>query len=217
MERSIFEQCPTIWRPSSYTTVNNLNDETIQKKAVKQIRQDFSVSYTFNEFLYHIDCKQLNMLPLKFRFDFHDLTFFNNVFYNFSCLNMPLQVNLYSSKYKTKIHSMNFVSNVNLSGHTAALNIGGFSHSYFYRTHFMWNLLPLFLCKILPPSDFKTKLSHFIWSEIVINNITRTVNSLKMKYRIMKTNFPFFFLFCCCQYAHYSYTFQSYLLVSLQV
>ena len=69
MVRSVFEHCPTIWRPSP--TVKKL--ESIQKRAVKWIKQDFSVSYTYNEFLYYTHCKQLRIQPLKFRFDFHDL------------------------------------------------------------------------------------------------------------------------------------------------
>ena len=32
--RSIFEHCPTVWRPSAYTATNKL--ETIQKRAIQR-------------------------------------------------------------------------------------------------------------------------------------------------------------------------------------
>ena len=44
---------------------------------------------------------------------------------------------------------------------------GGFRHSYFYRTHLMWNLLPLSLRQIIGPSAFKVNLTDYIWKELV--------------------------------------------------
>ena len=63
MVRSIFEHCPVVWRPSSNTTINNL--ENIRKRAIKWINQDYSQSYSFNELLYHVHCKQLKTLPVR--------------------------------------------------------------------------------------------------------------------------------------------------------
>ena len=63
MVRSIFEHCPVVWRPSSNTTINKL--ESIQKRAIKWINQDYSQSYSSNELLYHAHCKQLKILPVR--------------------------------------------------------------------------------------------------------------------------------------------------------
>ena len=68
--RSLFEHCPMVWRPASNATIGKL--ESLQKRAIKWIRDDKGVSYS-NDDLYYIHCKQLNILPIKFRFDFSRL------------------------------------------------------------------------------------------------------------------------------------------------
>ncbi|MCP4460940.1 MAG: reverse transcriptase family protein [Cytophagales bacterium] len=75
--RSLFEHCPMVWRPASNATVEKL--ESLQKRAIKWIRNDKSISYSTDD-LYYIHCKQLNILPIKFRFDFHDLKFFHSIY-----------------------------------------------------------------------------------------------------------------------------------------
>ena len=72
MVRSIFEHCPIVWRPSSITIIEKL--ESIQKRALKWVLDDVCVSYSSNP-LYYLHCKQLNILPIKYRFDYHDLKF----------------------------------------------------------------------------------------------------------------------------------------------
>ena len=70
MVRSIFEHCPIVWRPSSYSAIDKL--ESIQKRAFKWILNDYEpyVSYSLTN-LYYVHCKQLNILPIKVRFDYH--------------------------------------------------------------------------------------------------------------------------------------------------
>ena len=75
MVRSIFEHCPTVWRPSAYTATNKL--ETIKKRAIKWINQNYSVSYSSNHLLYYAHCKQQKILPVRYRFDYHDLKLFH--------------------------------------------------------------------------------------------------------------------------------------------
>ena len=78
MVRSIFEHCPKVWRPSANTATNKL--ETIQKRAIKWIYQDYSVSYnSSDDLLYYAPCKQLKILPVRYRFDYHDLKRFHKI------------------------------------------------------------------------------------------------------------------------------------------
>ena len=51
MVRSLFEHCPSIWRPSSDTAVNRL--ESLQMRAIKWILKDLSVSYSSNKLLFY--------------------------------------------------------------------------------------------------------------------------------------------------------------------
>ena len=93
MVRSIFEHCPVIWRPSSYTTINRF--KILQKRAIKWINQDINNSYSSNEMLYHIHCKQLNILPIPFRFVKHDRKLFHLIIHNFSCIKLPAYMHFF--------------------------------------------------------------------------------------------------------------------------
>ena len=169
MVRSIFEHCPIIWRPSSNTIVNRL--ESIQKRAFKWIKQDMSLSYSSNDLLYYIHCKQLNILPIKFRFDFHDLKFLHLIINNFSCVKLPPYISFYNGTTRLRSCHLDYLSLVSCKSPTGQVSYnpsrGGFRHSYFYRTHLMWNLLPLSLRQIIGPSAFKVNLTDYIWKELV--------------------------------------------------
>ena len=49
--RSIFQHCPVVWRPSSNSVINKI--ESIQKRAIKWINNDYSHSYSSNDYLYY--------------------------------------------------------------------------------------------------------------------------------------------------------------------
>ena len=169
--RSLFEHCPIVWRPSSSTMVNKL--ESLQKRAIKWIRNDASASYSVEE-LYHTHCKQLNILPIKYRFDYHDLKFFHSVVYNFSCVKLPSYLSFYSgsSRLRTShLDELSLVSSISASSNT------GFSKSYFYRTYLSWNRLPLTIREIIRPSTFKVELTKYIWNELASTIPNEDANS----------------------------------------
>ena len=100
MVRSLFEHCPIIWRPSSDTAVNKL--ESLQMRAIKWILKDFSVSYSSNKLLYFTHCKQLNVLPIQLRFDYHDLKLLHLVLHNFSCIKLPSYLRLFDGSSRLR-------------------------------------------------------------------------------------------------------------------
>jgi hypothetical protein len=65
---------------------------------------------------------------------------------------------------------LSLLSDITPAGQTNPSSNRGFSNSYFYRTHLLWNRLPLSLREIIRPSEFRTKLIEFIWNEFVIDN-----------------------------------------------
>ena len=169
MVRSIFEHCPVIWRPSSNTTINRF--ESLQKRAIKWINQDINNSYSSNEMLYHIHCKQLNILPIQFRFVYHDLKLFHLIIHNFSCIKLPAYMHFFQGGSRlrfTHLDHLSIVSDIVTRGQRVdATSKRGFNNSYFYRTHLMWNRLPLSLREIIRPSIFKAKLIEYIWNEYI--------------------------------------------------
>ena len=168
--RSIFEHCPVVWRPSSDSAVCKL--ESIQKRAVKWInKEQLSISYSSNKLLYFTHCKQLNILPVQYRFDYHDLKLLHLVVNNLSCIKLPLYLQFYggSSRLRsTHLDHLSLVSNIVPTGARSSTSKRGFSHSYFYRAHLIWNRLPLSLREIVQPNEFKCKLTQYIWKEFVI-------------------------------------------------
>ena len=168
MVRSLFEHCPVVWRPSAHSCINRL--ESIQKRAIKWINQDLYSSYTTNQLLYFTHCRQLKILPVKYRFDYHDLKLFHLIVHNLSCIKLPPYLHFYEGSCRlrfTHLDHLSLVTDVIPSGTGCSSTKRGFANSYFYRTHLSWNRLPLSLREIIRPSVFKQKLLQFIWEEFV--------------------------------------------------
>ena len=104
--RSIFENCPYIWKPSSESAINKL--ETLQKRAIKWINHGENYfnfpSYTANPALYYIDCKQLQILPIKFRFQLHDLIMLHSIVYGISCCKLPSYLSFFGGNNLRSSH-----------------------------------------------------------------------------------------------------------------
>ena len=163
--RSIFEHCPIIWRPSSSTTVAKI--EGMQKRALKWIRNDYGVSYSVEE-IYHVHCKQLNILPLRYRFDYHDLKFFHSLVHQYnSCTKLPSYLTLFSGSSRLRSSHLDRLSIISSIPPGKAI-----SKSYFYRTHLIWNRLPLSLRDIARPGAFKVELLKHIWKEFVCTSVS---------------------------------------------
>ena len=178
MVRSIFEHCPIIWRPSSSTAIAKL--ETIQKRAFKWILNDSYSSYSSNN-LYYVHCKQLNILPIKYRFDYHDLKFFHSVVNGYTCVDMPEYLTHYnntrlrsshldSTCYVSSILPTSLMRNQNFET-TSNRNFG---NSYFYRAHLLWNRLPRATREIVSTNAFVTAILDYLWKECVATDCDQT-------------------------------------------
>ena len=120
--------------------------------------------------LYFTYCKQLRILPIKYRFDYHDLKLFHLIVHKFSCIKLPPYLHFYEGTSRlrcTHLDHLSLVTDVIPSGTRCSSTKRGFANSYFYRTHLSWNRLPLVLREIIRPSEFKQKLLQFIWDEFV--------------------------------------------------
>ena len=119
---------------------------------------------------YYQSCKQLNILPLVFRFDLKDLLFFHQVFYGISTVSFPYYLHKFAGSRLRHCHLDNhcIVSDIlpkipqNLT--SSCSRHVGISKSYFYRTHILWNKLPLDLRSIESPSLFKKRLLAHQWN-----------------------------------------------------
>ena len=127
------------------------------------------VSYS-DESLYFVHCKQLNILPIKFRFDYHDLKLLHSIIYNFSCIRLPEYIKVFSGSTRlrsTHLDSLSLVSSITPSGSSESNKRRGFSNNYFYRAHLNWNKLPFSLRETIRPGQFKKDLITYIWKECI--------------------------------------------------
>ena len=79
--RSIFEHCSVIWRPTTVQIIQKV--ESIQRRAVKWILEE--QDHHYNDFSYLKRLKDLDLMPMNFKFIFTDLVLFHNVFHGHSC------------------------------------------------------------------------------------------------------------------------------------
>ena len=159
--RSQFEHCSQVWRPNNKTMVDKF--ESIQKKSIKWILNEEEHSYHSLK-VYHSKCKQVNLLPIFYRFNLNDLVLFHKIFHRIIPVVMPSYLSLFTGNQLRSSHldRLCFSSSVLPSGtSTKTLN-----KSFFYRTHSLWNTLPFEIREILSPSEFRDEVINFFWDSI---------------------------------------------------
>ena len=100
--RSLFEHCVQVWRPTSDTSINKI--ERIQKRAVKWILSELDYSYNDVEYIKRL--KDLDLLPLKFRFIFSDLLLFHQIFYKKSSIKLPVYYTKYTGDERKRLRTV---------------------------------------------------------------------------------------------------------------
>ena len=135
--------------------------ENIQKKCIKWILKEEEFSYQSSD-LYIKKCKQVDLLPMFHRFNLNDLLLFHKIFRRLIPVNMPSYLSLFSGNSRLRschLDHLSFVSSVLPNGSTTKM----LKKSFFYRTHNLWNSLPLNIREILNPSEFKIKVTQHFW------------------------------------------------------
>ena len=157
--RSQFEHCVQVWRPSSVTLLDKL--ERIQRRAVKWILSEYD--YHYNDFEYLNRLRDLDLLPLKYRFMLSNLVLFYNIYNNKSCVKLPgyyvpitnedknrLRMTIKPPNYLggnetlINLENMRKIKNNDLSLKcVTAAHSSTFKNSFFFRTVQEWNHIPI--------------------------------------------------------------------------
>ena len=155
--RSQFEHCSPVWRPSSATMRDKF--ENFQKKCIKWILHESNLSYS-NE-VYLRKCKQLNILPLSYRFDTNDVILFYKIIHSLIPVNMPNYLTLFNGNSRlrsTHLDKLSFVCSLA----TSTAGNRTLNKSFFFRSHLLWNTLPFDTRNSSTLSEFKHRLyQHF--------------------------------------------------------
>ena len=160
--RSQFEHCSSIWRPTNKAALDKF--EAFQRKCIRWIISEEFVNYdSYNTYL--DKCRQIDVLPLGKKFDLNDLILFHKVVYNLIPLHMPDYLSLFCGNSRLRsshLDKLCFESSVL----PRTSNKGILEKSFFYRTHSLWNSLPLDIREVICPSTFKRRVTDHFWNEL---------------------------------------------------
>ena len=95
-------------------------------------------------------------------FDNYDMIMFHQIVYKTVPLSFPEYLTLYdgtSGLRTTHLDHLSYVSHIshNITG------INNLNKSFFFRSHTLWNSLPLDVRSEENPTEFKTKLEKHLW------------------------------------------------------
>ena len=141
--------------------------ETFQKRCVKWILSEEYYSYN-SFFVYLRKCRQVNLLPITKRFDLNDLILFHKTVYNLIPLKMPDYLSFFNGLSRLRschLDSLSFVSTLQPRN---ASNVS-LNKSFFYRTHTLWNALPLEIRQIESSSAFKNEVIKHLWKLLLMD------------------------------------------------
>ena len=102
----------------------------------------------------------MDILPIPYRFDYHDLKLFHLVVLNIS-IKLPSYLRFSEGRSRlrfTHLDRLSLISDVVPASRVYNFNSNakhGLTNSYFYRTHIQWNQLPYSLRAITKPGEFK--------------------------------------------------------------
>ena len=162
--RSQFEHCSPIWRPTSDTLISKF--ENFQKKCLKWILSEECLHYGIKE-IYTRKCRQLKLLPLSKRFDFNDLILFYKIVFNIIPVELPSYLHFFDGHSRLRschLDELCLVSDLVHKGNIPERS--QLYKSFFYRTHLLWNNIPLEIRQISRLVIFRTELLKFLWRSI---------------------------------------------------
>ena len=183
--RSLFEHCSIVWRPNTVAATEKV--ESIQRKAVKWILKEHDHHYNDIEYLSRL--RDLDLLPMEFKFDYTDLVMFHKIYHGRSIVKFPgylvpithndrgrLRTNI---RQPVRLNQLESCSLSNL-GQRRTNRLDEFSlksmveaksrpfrGSFFFRTHTKWNDLPADLKGETESGVFQSKLKKHLWDLIL--------------------------------------------------
>ena len=134
--------------------------ENFQKKCIKWILKEEEKSYCNN--IYLRKCKQLNLLPLLYRFNINDLILFHKIVNEKIPVDLPNYLTLFDGQTRlrtTHLDSLSLVSNVN----SRTIGTNNLNKSFFFRTHALWNSIPFDIRNTSDISQFRFKINKYYW------------------------------------------------------
>ena len=165
----------------------NSKVESIQRKAVKWIlgEQD----HHYNDFEYLSRLKNLDLMPMEYKFRFTDLVMFHNIYHGQSVIKLPNYIVPMTYNDCTRLRrtirqppQFNEVESCGLPDlnqrrtnrydsfslkSVIEAKTRSFKSGFFFRTHLQWNDLPSELKGETNPGVFKSNLKKHLWDLMI--------------------------------------------------
>ena len=184
--RSQLNHCCVVWRPTTDTMIDKL--ERIQKRAVKWILNEEDHHYNDVEYLSRL--RDLNLLHLKYFFILNDLIIFHKIYYkhNDYCVKLPSYLQPYEVEDRSRLRqrirppayfnreilTTDELSNMRAVSQdekslkcTITPKCTQFKNSFFFRTHLVWNFLPIDMRSEQCPIKFKKLLLTHLFADMM--------------------------------------------------
>ena len=130
---------------------------------------------------YNKKCKEVDILPLSSKFDLNNLIFFHKLVNDLIPVCLPEYLSFYQGSSRLRqchLDSRSVVSSViPRSSQNRSSGSGSsdpLSRSFFYRTHLLWNSLPLETREIFSTSQFKSKVTEHLWKAIITEDLSNS-------------------------------------------
>ena len=161
--RSLFEHCCQIWSPQNPTSL--IMFEKLQKRAVKWILKEQHDSYS--DFIFLKKQKELDILPMRYKFLFADLVMFYRIISNDIKIELPHHISKIEPqdvKSTTRLSQSISDGSDNLQ-YRCKLHpkVKCFQDSYFVRAVKNWNNIPVYIRKSDSLEKFKVMLKEHLW------------------------------------------------------
>ena len=146
------------------TMTNKL--ENFQKSCIKWILSEEELSYGSHD-IYIRKCRQVNILPLSLRFKCNDLVLLFKVIHGLIPLDLPSYLSWFDGDSRlrtTHLDHLSLVCSIIPSTKSCSKFL---DKSVFYRTHSLWNALPLEIRLLGSLSRFKSRLENHLWESVM--------------------------------------------------
>ena len=99
-----------------------------------------------------------------------DLVLLHNIIYGHSPLSLPSYLSFFSGQSRlrfSKLDKLSLVSSIIPSTKASKATCNNtFASSFFYRSHILWNDLPIEIRAISCPFKFKATVKSFLWTKL---------------------------------------------------
>ena len=116
-------------------------------------------------------CKEVNILPLRYRFDLNDFMCFHKIVYNTIGIQIPDYIKQYSGESRLRSSRLDSLSYISTLDPINTSTRSPLYKSFFFRSIHLWNSLPFNTRNCTNQITFNKYVKEFLWGKVNQNFI----------------------------------------------